>query len=101
MNAKDYVKDKPEMLVDYNGFAMQLFCVGGETVELNATPIKAKTSVFRICNSTSNPATLKVNDNVMTIIGNHCHVFACMVGDLISCTTGTLELTFWRNKEGY
>lgn len=99
MNAKDFVKDKPEMLIDYNGYAMQIFFVGGETVELGEEPVKAKTSVFRVCNSSADPVILKINDNTMTILGNHCHVFACMIGDMLSAE-GTLECTFWRNKQG-
>ena len=101
MNAKDSVGNKPEMLIDYNGYAMQLFCVGGESISLGKDPIKAKTSVFRVCNNSTSSATLDVNGNTMTILGNHCHVFACMVGDRISCPNGTLELVYWRDKTGY
>lgn len=106
MNAKDFVSNKPEMLIDYNGHAMQLFCVGGESIFLGKDPIRVKTSVFRVCNNNPSSAILDINGNTITILGNHCHVFSCMIGDRISCpssefTDQFLEIVFWRDKTGY
>lgn len=102
MNAKDFVRNRPELLLDYNGVGIQVFFIGGETKTLAANgKLRLDTSLIRICNPSATKATLIIENSTstpMTILPNSKEVLACMVGDVLKVVEGTLEVTLFRDK---
>lgn len=109
MELKNFKGNKPELLVDLNGNAVQAWPLGGITILMTPdTPVIARSSLIRITNPT--PYSLKLYrlvdgtllylDSGLPILPNSSEYFSCEIGDEFQVKgSGELFITFLRNKD--
>ena len=109
MELKNFKSNKPELLVDLNGNAVQAWPLGGITILMPPdTPVIARSSLIRITNTSPNllklyrlvDGTLLYSDNGLPILPNSSEYFSCEIGDKFQVKgIGELFITFLRNKD--
>lgn len=103
MKTGDIKKNKPELPVDYNGNAIQVWTVGGRTIHVNSGDFVAESSLIRVC---SGDSTVKIKlkdlypedkDSGMPIPPNTVFCLGCYPGDVFS-VEGEAYVTFVRDR---
>lgn len=105
MEADIFKGNKPELPVDYNGNAIQVWTAGGRTIHVSSEDFIAESSLIRIC---SGESVVKIKlknkypedkDSGMPIPPNTALCFGCWPGDIFS-VEGEADITFVRDR-GY
>lgn len=108
MEVKNVKGNNPELLVDFNGNAVQAWFLGGRTVTVTpAQRLIAKSSLIRICNPSDGPAYLFrlvqgrqiSGDMGFPILPKSSEYFACEIGDEFSIKGVELFATFLREPD--
>lgn len=102
----DFIKEnKPELPVDYNGNAIQVWTIGGRTIHVSSEDFTAESSLIRVCSGES-VVKIKLKDRYpedkdsgMPIPPNTVLCFGCWPGDVFS-VEGEADITFIRDR-GY
>ena len=96
--------NRPELPVDFNGNAIQIWTAGGRTIEVNSKEFIAESSVFRVCTGSA-VAKIKLKnrypsgkDSGMPIPPNSVICFGCEPGDIFE-VEGTVSITFVRERD--
>lgn len=108
MEVKNVKSNKPELLVDFNGNAIQAWPLGGITIEVEGGFI-ARSSLIRITNISSSPAKLRrlhygvpsSNDFGFPILPQSSEYFACEIGDEFMVQGENLYVTFLRSNADF
>jgi len=98
--------NNPELLVDFNGHAVQCFPLGGETITVTTAGIfKPKTSLIRVANISADTAAfikregLEVADPGTPIKPLSAEMFSVIPGEIYSVVSGTVYITYIRNRD--
>lgn len=95
----------PELLVDWNGNAVQCFPLGGETDKITApSSFVTKSTLIRIANDTTTTAFVKrsdstTNDTGIPILPNTANMFSVLLGEIYNVTGSNIHVTFIRDRD--
>ena len=102
MNANKVKGRQPELPVDFNGYAVQVWVLGGESVVVTNANFTPRSNLIRVHNHSEASASLRLStlpgsDPGAPIGPGQTEVFGCTSGE-VYVVTGTVTISVVRDK---